>query len=144
MSGFCTFHRFPRARVDPIDTEVVALSMISMLMTRPPRHETIVVPLDDQRRGLSAFVVAGTTSPDSLYDVVDVVGRCAAITDEISAVVVATVRPDAGVDEGDVDRWLGASALLDEHGVELVEWFVVGDVVRCPRDLLGERPRWRS
>ncbi len=36
------------------------------------------------------------------------------------------------------------SDLTSAAGVELVEWFVIGDDIHCPRDLLGEPPRWRS
>ena len=45
-------------------------------------------------------------------------------------VVLYTVRPPvagvADLDELDVDRWLEASSMLDDAGIELVEWFVVG------------------
>ncbi len=60
-------------------------------------------------------------------------------------------RPPAGArqagrgDElvaGDVDRWLELSDLAEQAGVELLEWFVIGDAITCPRDLLGEPPRW--
>ena len=142
MPEYCAVHRLPRARIDPIDSPATALSMVSVLMSRPPRHETIVIPLDDQRRGLSVVVVADTVEPDSFFDILDIVGLAAAGNDEISALVVATVRPGGGIDEGDVDRWLEGSALLDDRGIELVEWFIVGDDVCSPRDLLGERPRW--
>jgi hypothetical protein len=50
--------------------------------------------------------------------------------------------PGGGVDAGDVDRWLEASDLLEGYGLELLEWFVIGDRTWCPRDLLGEPPRW--
>jgi hypothetical protein len=36
------------------------------------------------------------------------------------------------------------SDVTSAAGVELVEWFVIGDDIHCPRDLLGESPRWRS
>ena len=65
--------------------------------------------------------------------------------------VVATVRPGGGPEPGDEDRWLEASDLADELGVELVEWFVIGGDrpsvaanAVCPRDLLGEVPRWST
>ncbi len=52
--------------------------------------------------------------------------------------------PAGGPLEGDGDRWLEMSDLTSAAGVELVEWFVIGDDIHCPRDLLGEPPRWRS
>lgn len=142
--GFCVPHRLPRARLDPIDSPLCAMSAISALMGRPPRSETIVIALDAHRCGLAVIVITGTVAPDSFIDVIDIVRRSAGGGDPIAAVVVASVRPGGGIDERDIDRWLEASAMLDEGGVELVEWFVVGDEVCCPRDLLGERPRWGS
>ena len=44
--------------------------------------------------------------------------------------------------DGDVDRWLGMCDLADAAGLELIEWYVVGAAVRCPRDLVGMPPRW--
>jgi hypothetical protein len=65
--------------------------------------------------------------------------------------VVATVRPGGGPQADDADRWLEASDIADDLGVELVEWFVIGGDrpsvaanASCPRDLLGEVPRWRT
>ena len=49
---------------------------------------------------------------------------------------------DDSVQAGDIDRWLEMSDLAEQSVVELLEWFVVGDEVSCPRDQLGEAPRW--
>ena len=65
-------------------------------------------------------------------------------TGRLGALVMATVRPGGGPLEDDGDRWLEMSDLTSAAGVELVEWFVIGDEIHCPRDLLGEPPRWRS
>jgi hypothetical protein len=143
MSGYCVGRRLPRAGIDPIDSEQAALSMVWALQSTPARHETIVLPLDDQRHGQRVIVVSGTVEPDSFHDVVEAVGWQCAVRDDVGAVVVASVRPGGGLDEGDVDRWLAASDLLDELGLELLEWFVIGAQVACPRDMLGEPPRWR-
>jgi hypothetical protein len=146
MSSNCSLHRLPRAGIDPIDSEPVALSLLGMVVSTPLRHETIVAFLDQQRRGISILVVNGTMPFDALFDVVDVVIDIGVEFDELGAVVLYTVRPPvAGVpdlDELDVDRWLEASAMLDDAGIELLEWFVVGALVTSPRDQLGEPPRW--
>ena len=34
------------------------------------------------------------------------------------------------------------SDIAEHVGVELLEWFVFGNAVTCPRDRLGEPPRW--
>lgn len=142
MSRFHGCHRLPRAGIDPIDSELVAFSMVAHVLHRPARSETIALLLDDQRRGLSVLVVSGTERPDALFDVVDLIVEVDRQGHELGAVVLASVRPGGGPEPADVDRWLEASELLGGRGVELVEWFVVGDVVACPRDLLGEPPRW--
>jgi hypothetical protein len=50
---------------------------------------------------------------------------------------------DDGLVDADIDRWLEASDIAAENGVELLEWFVVGPSgVVCPRELLGEPARW--
>ncbi len=143
MPNFCDAHRLPRAGVDPIDSELVGFSMIAQVLARPLRAETIALLLDDRRRGISVLVVNGTDRPEALFDVVDLVAPADRHQAELGAVVLATVRPGGGVDDADVDRWLEASDVLGDRGVELVEWFVIGAGVACPRDLLGEPPRWR-
>jgi hypothetical protein len=34
------------------------------------------------------------------------------------------------------------SDIAEQAGVELLEWFVISGDVTCPRDQLGEPPRW--
>jgi hypothetical protein len=144
MSSYCSLHRIPRAGIDRIDCELVARSLLGLIIAEPRRSETIVVLLDHERRGIGVLVVSGTIPFNSIFEVLDVV--TAMELDELGSVVVATVRvPIPGVDdldEGDVDRWLECSSMLEDAGIELVEWFVVGRDVQCPRDLVGEPPRW--
>lgn len=142
MSHSCAAHRLPRARIDPIDSDAVALAMLARLITRPAQPETIALLLDDQRRGLTVLVVSGTEEPDSMFDIVDLIAHGDQLGDELGAVVLASVRPGGAIADGDVDRWLEASDVLADRGIELVEWFVIGVDVVCPRDRLGEQPRW--
>ncbi|MDX2378966.1 MAG: hypothetical protein QNM02_04320 [Acidimicrobiia bacterium] len=144
MSGISVTHRRARTRFDPVDSESAARSAVESVMHRPPRAETIVIPLDDRRCGLAVIVVTGTNSPDAIVDVVDIIGWQARQNTRFAAAVVGSVRPGGSVETRDIDRWLEASEVLDEHGVELLEWFVIGDEIWCPRDLLGERPRWAA
>ena len=37
---------------------------------------------------------------------------------------------------------IGGFRLTVADVMELLEWFVIADEVSCPRDLLGEPPRW--
>ena len=143
MSRFCAAHRLPRAGVDPIDDAVAALAVIRVAVHQPPIHETVALVLDGDRTGRTVVVVDGTEHPDSVLDVVEhVAGSIASSGD--GALVVATVRPNGAPVAGDEDRWLEASDLADDVGIELVEWFVLDGegTTWCPRDLLGEPPRW--
>ena len=149
MSMFCAAHRPPRAGIDPIDSAAVALAVIGLAMRHPPIDETIALVLDPDRRGRTVVVVDGTAEPDAVLDVVERVAGSIAAAGRTGCVVVATVRPGGGPIDGDDDRWLEASDLADDLGVDLLEWFVIpADTPSiaahawCPRDLLGEAPRW--
>jgi hypothetical protein len=142
-------HRLPRAGIDPITSHDDALVTVAMAVHRPLRHETIVVLLDDERRGLALVVVTDTTCPDDVLEAVECLTRPTTHAGRAGAIVVGSVRPsqpgrrdvDADADR-DVERWLELSEIAEGHGVELLEWFVLGAEVRCPRDDLGEAPRW--
>jgi hypothetical protein len=101
--------------------------------------------LDEARRGRTIVVVTETNDADSAIEVVECLTQG---MDHPGAIVVGSVRPkaiDAASDPaapGDVDRWLEMSEIASLVGVELLEWFVIGRSVRCPRDELGEAPRW--
>jgi hypothetical protein len=135
--------RLPRAGVDPIDNADTAFIMISMAVHRPLRPETIVALLDDARCGLGVVVVSGNHEHDAVVEVVECLLDPAAHGGRVAALIVASVRPDqSGGDVDDIDRWLEMSDLTEQAGSELLEWFVIGSEVSCPRDLLGEPPRW--
>jgi hypothetical protein len=149
MSIFCAAHRVPRANVDPINGPAAALALVDLAMHHPPADETVALVLDGDRRGRTIVIVDGTTAPDAVLDVVERVAGSIAATGRPGCVVLATIRPGGGPLDGDDDRWLEASELADDVGVELLEWFVatgdrpsVGARAWCPRDLLGEAPRW--
>jgi hypothetical protein len=141
---FCSAHRPPRAGVDPIDCAESALAVIALAIARPPVAETIVLLLDHERRGMCVTVVSGTTRPDDAVEVAECLAAAGACTGRLGALVLASVRPGLGALDGDGDRWLEMSDLTSAAGVDLVEWFIIGDDIHCPRDLLGEPPRWRS
>lgn len=153
--------RLPRAGIDPITSHDDALVTIAMAVHRPLRHETIVALLDDERRGIALVVVTDTTCPDDVLESVECLTRPTTHAGRAGAIVVGSVRPappgrsdvdrdtdrdvDRDVDrdtDRDVERWLELSEIAEGHGVELLEWFVIGSEVRCPRDDLGEAPRW--
>lgn len=139
-------HRLPRAGCDRIVDAETALATFAVSMQHPPRAETIALLLDSDRRGRAIVVVSETYDADAAIEVVECLTRT---VDGLGGLVVATVRPDSAghhpapcVGRADVDRWLEMSELAEQVGVELVEWFVIGRRVVCPRDALGEAPRW--
>ncbi len=139
--------RIPRAGIDPIDDADTAFVTISMAVQRPMRHETILVLLDDARCGIGLVAVSDTSEPDDVLEVIECVLTSSAHGGRFGAVIVASVRPDTTArtverDTDDVDRWLEMSDLAEQSGIELLEWFVITDDVTCPRDRLGEAPRW--
>jgi hypothetical protein len=138
-------HRLPRAGVDTIDCAETALLTVAMAIQQPLRAETVSLLLDDQRRGIAVAVVSGTDQPDDVLEVVECFTRSATHGGRVASVIVASVRPGVADDAtaaGDVDRWLEMSEIAEQAGVELIEWFVITGDVTCPRDRLGEPPRW--
>jgi hypothetical protein len=138
-------HRLPRAGVDTIDCAETALLTLAMAIQQPLRAETVSLLLDDQRRGIAVAVVSGTDQPDDVLEVVECFTRSATHGGRVASVIVASVRPvvaDEATAAGDVDRWLEMSEIAEQAGVELIEWFVITGDVTCPRDRLGEPPRW--
>jgi len=147
VTPFCGAHRVPRAGRDVIDGATPALAVIGLAMARPLVPQTVAVVLDAQRRGSSVVVVDGTVLPDALFDVVERLADAIAISGEAGGLVVASIRPNGALLPDDGDRWMEASSIAELVGVELVEWFVIGDDggpldVWCPRVLIAEPPRW--
>jgi hypothetical protein len=143
MSRQHSAHRPPRAYIDPVLDAADALAIISLAIHDPLRPEIVAFLLDATGRGGTIVVVTDATLPDAVVGVVETMCMAAAGNPELCRLVVATVRPCGATRPGDVDRWLEASAIADVHGIELVEWFVIGPAgPECPRDLLGEPERW--
>lgn len=143
-----THHLLPRAGIDPIDGSGPALAMFDLLVDRPLRHQTLALLLDHRRCGLGALVVDGTCRPDSVVEVAAMLAEAAPTNPRLRAVVLATVRTGVSAPQrddcsADIDRWMDVSDVLHRGGVDLLEWFVVSAHHSwCPRDLLGEPPRW--
>jgi len=135
--------RVPRADVDPITSADQALALLASVITRPLAHETMGFLLDAAGRGNTVTVVTDTNRADLVVDIAECLAMGATRTPRAASMVLATVRPDSGTLPGDIDPWLEASAIVEQHGLELLEWFVIGPGgPECPRDLLGEPERW--
>jgi hypothetical protein len=148
MSRSCSRRRIPRGTprhvprgyIDPIDSRADALAVLCL--AAPYGNDTVAILLDAQRRGIGIVVVTGTLDPDALFRVIDLCIQ-ARYTD-LAGLVLATSRPDGDMEAADRERWIEATSYCDDAGIELVEWFVIGEHVACPRDLAGEPPRWGS
>lgn len=140
--------RLPRAGLDPICDPETALGIIRHAAHRPARAETIVLTLDDARCGVHIVVIADTTSDDHVLEVAEYVFEAAAASDVITEVIVASIRPGrsdaAGATDPDLDarRWLELDQIAEELGVDLIEWFVIGETTDTPRTRVDDPSRW--
>jgi hypothetical protein len=132
----------PVAEVDPINDAPTALVLIDALASDPPVHETLAILLDREHRGSTIVHFDGTVDNDSVLWVADQVTEIAHRVDDVGAVVIASFRPRGSDELDDVERWLTIDEQLGLVGVELIEWFVIGRSVSCPRSLLGDASRW--
>jgi len=135
---------FPIAEVDAIDDAATALALINEFASRPQAHETLAVLLDREHRGTTILNVDGTVDNDSVLWVADHVTDVAHRVDGVDAVIIASYRPGGSDELDDIDRWLTIDEQLGLVGIELVEWFVIGNAVSCPRSLLGDTSRWAA
>jgi len=127
----------------PVRSSRDALTLLSLAVCHPLEHETLAFLLDADGIGGQMMVVADTEPPEAVVHVVDFMAQLGARLPGFCSLVVATMRPEGGLLAGDVDRWLEASSIAHDHGILLVEWYVVGPLgIECPRDLLGEPERW--
>jgi hypothetical protein len=133
---------------EPIRSSIDAIAVVSLAIHRPLEAETIAFLLDDASRSNVITVVSGTTEPDSVLTVAECMAVAGSHSRSLCGIVLATVRPNAPPNmpatlPGDLDRWVEANEITDSHGIELIEWFVVGPAgADCPRALLGEPERW--
>ena len=120
-----------------------ARRLLRPLVGSPPQEQTLAFLLDDRWVGGVIVSVDNTNLPEHLLGVVEVMSIAGGRTPPVQSLVVATVRPEHDAEPADGDLWLQASHLAEQHGIVLVEWFVFGPAgFRCPRELVGEPPRW--
>jgi hypothetical protein len=128
---------------EPIRSSIDALAVISMAIHLPLEAETIAFFLDESSKSNTITIVSGTTEPDTILSVAECMAVAGGRSAALCGVVLATVRPASLTLPGDIDRWLEANAITESHGIELIEWFIIGPAgVECPRELLGEPERW--
>jgi hypothetical protein len=135
-------HCRPR-RPAPIDSHKAAIDLLGIAVARPLRDETLGVLLDARGQGDTILIVDDTFAPDAVLDVAACLAETARHTSGFAKMMLVTCRPSDGLLPDDVDLWCAASDLAEGADLTLVEWYVVHPGgIDCPRDLLGERPRW--
>jgi hypothetical protein len=133
----------PRAHVDPIFSADEAMAVFREQMSRPMCAETLVMFLDESGRGSTLVSVSGTDDPFQVVDVAEAMALAAGSNADVSGIVLATVRPGGGFLPGDDELWLEAADVVDEIGLTLIDWLVIGrHGTVSPREQLGMPSRW--
>jgi len=78
-----------------------------------------------------------------MLGVIDSLAESARTTLGVAGLVVASIRPNVDFEISDLARWHEADRSCWESDIELVEWFVVGTSISCPREFCGVPARWR-
>ncbi|CAB4873800.1 unannotated protein [freshwater metagenome] len=137
--------RVPRARIDPILTAQQALAVFGLAMSYPLVPETLVLFLDSGRCGHELVSVSGTDDPFHVVDVAETMALSACASTDIAGLVIATVRPGdgGGLLPGDDQLWFEAADVVEEFGLTLIDWLVIGSgCAQSPRQVLGIPSRW--
>lgn len=133
-----TLPDIPRPLVDPVSTLPEALGIVALAAGRPVRAGSIVLVVDDRRRGLGLHRTGG---PES-HLAHDVAGVCSRIPGAHGAFIV-TFRPGSPVGLDDPDLFEQLRTVLHSTGHHLVDWVVAGrGGFWCPRILVGAPDPW--
>ena len=128
----------PRPFIDPINTFVEALGVVSMALQRPRNDSTVALLLDEQRRGLAMFRVPPLTS----CNIHTVVAHCSEMP-STSSVVLVSSRRTVLVVPADIALLHLCTATLSAAGIRLFDWAVIGHGgLYCPRTLAGVPDPW--
>ena len=135
----------PHASV-PLLTPEDALDVVLVAVADPPAAETVVLMLDELHRGGTCLVCRGAASAEQVGSLLPLLVQAAAQEPGVlAAVVMATVRPGAGIALApDDDVAFGTMRHeLALAGVDLLDWFVLdGDLVASVAELSGACWRW--
>lgn len=127
----------------PVRSGYDALRVMLLATGHPFQAETLAFFLDDEGVGGVITVISGTSDADAVLPVVECLSRAAEGVERARSLVVASVRPGGGPCPGDAERWVQLVGIAADHGLRLLEWFVIdAQGVHCPRDLAGHPERW--
>lgn len=128
----------PRPLIDPINSLAEALSIVSLAVQRPRRDTTVVLAVDEKRRGIHLFrtnVMSATTAHH-------IVRECSYVP-AIDGVVIVSHRTSAPIAATDKDVWNCSRLTLSAAGISLIDWVIVGaGGLYCPRTLSGVSDPW--
>jgi DNA repair protein RadC len=122
-----------------------ALRVVLAAVAEPAEAETIVLMLDARHRGGTCLVCRGASSAGQVASLVPVLVQAAANEPALAAVVLATVRPDAGIAVSPADEATFGEMRHDLSvvHVDLLDWFLLGgDLVASVAELTGASWRW--
>ena len=138
------FVPMPRAGIDHIRCAAHALAVINAQPPPPATTQITVLALDDKHRAVGLMTVADPPDRDAVVTVASLVAGAHDRTRTArDAVVLASFRPTDDAVLSDIDRWIECSDIFDDANIDLLEWFVIGRHVTCPREFTPERARWR-
>lgn len=140
----------PRPHLDPVCTLQEALAIVSLAARHPLATDTVLLQLDDKKRGVALSRITCTTpqpghhgSHDTSRAMVrNVVEECTASQQTVHAFVV-TFRSASPVGAGDVAVLHHLDSSLRSAGFHLLDWVVVGrGGFWCPRVLTDAPDPW--
>ena len=137
--------RVPRAHLDPVCCVDDALAIFNMQITRSMRPDTVTLAmfLDDAWCGSTVVTITDTPDPFQIVEVAEAMAMAGAGNPDIASLVLATVRPSGGPFHDDDELWREAVEVVEQCGLTLIDWFVIGrHGTLSPRALIGAPSRW--
>jgi hypothetical protein len=129
----------------PLSTPDDALSVVLAAVAQPPEAETVVLLLDERHCGATCLVCRGAAAAEQVAMLVPLLVSVAATVPSLAAVVLATVRPGAGITVSGADATAFA-AMRDDLAagdVDLHDWFLLdGDLIATVAELTGACWLW--
>jgi DNA repair protein RadC len=128
------------------------LRVVLAVAADPPRAETVVLLLDRASSGRTCVVCEGATTAEHVVELAGVLRSVADQEPAVAAVVLATGRPDGGIQPTAEDHaaFFELRATLGAAGVAVLDWFLLGDgAAASVAELVGgcwlwtdDEPQW--
>ena len=112
----------PRAQLDPITTLSEKLSVFALALSRPLRHETLVLCLDHQQRGVGLIAF---DSNRGLIEIIDRIIGAAINIDSATTISLLTARGGDHQKKSDKSQFSIAANRCQDAGLALSDWLLV-------------------